>query len=177
MDIVTRSWHCYYWKKLHMLDWLKPMTVDNNDHCHHSMFIMQDVIAWSQCQHYNYVTTSNTCISCPWTLQLSVCPRDGLFVPHTHLNECQKGYHLRHRCRLGIRGTHLKSSIQDIVDEVAPIKKSPPMRLRQGYRSTKNMLYLFQESFTYIQIFCTSKVFRIFWWWVFTSTKKICKYV
>ena len=29
-----------------------------------------------------------------------------------------------------IRGTHLKSSIQDIVDEVAPIKKSPPMGLR-----------------------------------------------
>jgi hypothetical protein len=28
--------------------------------------------------------------------------------------------------RLGIRGTHLKSSIQDIVDEVAPIKKKPP---------------------------------------------------
>ena len=27
--------------------------------------------------------------------------------------------------RLGIRGTHLKSSIQDIVDEVAPIKKAP----------------------------------------------------
>ena len=27
---------------------------------------------------------------------------------------------------LGIRGTHLKSSIQDIVDEVAPIKKKPP---------------------------------------------------
>jgi hypothetical protein len=26
--------------------------------------------------------------------------------------------------RLGIRGTHLKSSIQDIVDEVAPIKKA-----------------------------------------------------
>ena len=26
---------------------------------------------------------------------------------------------------LGIRGTHLKSSIQDIVDEVAPIKKAP----------------------------------------------------
>ena len=32
-----------------------------------------------------------------------------------------------------------------------------------GYRSTKNMLYLFQESFTYIQNFHTSKVFRIFW--------------
>jgi hypothetical protein len=31
---------------------------------------------------------------------------------------------------LVIRGTHLKSSIQDIVDEVAPIKKSPPMGLR-----------------------------------------------
>ena len=28
--------------------------------------------------------------------------------------------------RLGIRGTDLKSSIQDIMDEVAPIKKSPP---------------------------------------------------
>ena len=27
--------------------------------------------------------------------------------------------------RLGICGTHLKSSIQDIVDEVAPIKKAP----------------------------------------------------
>ena len=27
--------------------------------------------------------------------------------------------------RLGIRGTHLKSSIQDIVDEVAPINKAP----------------------------------------------------
>jgi hypothetical protein len=27
--------------------------------------------------------------------------------------------------RLGIRGTHLKSSIQDIMDEVAPIKKAP----------------------------------------------------
>ena len=27
-------------------------------------------------------------------------------------------------------GTHLKSSIQDIVDEGAPIKKSPPMGLR-----------------------------------------------
>jgi len=26
---------------------------------------------------------------------------------------------------LGIRGTHLKSSIQDIVDEVAPVKKAP----------------------------------------------------
>ena len=26
---------------------------------------------------------------------------------------------------LGIRGTHLKSSIQNIVDEVAPIKKVP----------------------------------------------------
>ena len=26
---------------------------------------------------------------------------------------------------LGIRGTHFKSSIQDIVDEVAPIKKAP----------------------------------------------------
>jgi hypothetical protein len=25
---------------------------------------------------------------------------------------------------MGIRGTHLKSSIQDIVDEVAPIKKA-----------------------------------------------------
>ena len=32
--------------------------------------------------------------------------------------------------RLGIRGTHFKSSIQNIVDEVAPIKKSPPMGLR-----------------------------------------------
>jgi hypothetical protein len=31
---------------------------------------------------------------------------------------------------LGIRGTQVKSSIQDIVDEVAPIKKSPPMGLR-----------------------------------------------
>ena len=30
----------------------------------------------------------------------------------------------------GIRGTHLESSIQDIVDEVAPIKKAPPMGLR-----------------------------------------------
>ena len=30
-----------------------------------------------------------------------------------------------HGTRLGIRGTHLKSSIQDIVDEVAPIKKAP----------------------------------------------------
>ena len=28
--------------------------------------------------------------------------------------------------RLGICGTHLKSSIQDIVDEVTPIKKRPP---------------------------------------------------
>ena len=27
--------------------------------------------------------------------------------------------------RLGIRGTQVKSSIQDIVDEVAPIKKAP----------------------------------------------------
>jgi hypothetical protein len=27
---------------------------------------------------------------------------------------------------LGIRGTQVKSSIQDIVDEVAPIKKHPP---------------------------------------------------
>ena len=27
---------------------------------------------------------------------------------------------------LGIRGTQVKSSIQDIMDEVAPIKKSPP---------------------------------------------------
>ena len=27
--------------------------------------------------------------------------------------------------RLGIRGTQVKSSIQDIVDEVAPIKKPP----------------------------------------------------
>ena len=27
--------------------------------------------------------------------------------------------------RLGIRGTQAKSSIQDIVDEVAPIKKAP----------------------------------------------------
>jgi hypothetical protein len=27
--------------------------------------------------------------------------------------------------RLGIRGTQVKSSIQDIVDEVAPIKKLP----------------------------------------------------
>jgi hypothetical protein len=26
---------------------------------------------------------------------------------------------------MGIHGTHLKSSIQDIVDEVAPIKKAP----------------------------------------------------
>jgi hypothetical protein len=26
---------------------------------------------------------------------------------------------------LGIRGTQVKSSIQDIVDEVAPIKKAP----------------------------------------------------
>ena len=25
----------------------------------------------------------------------------------------------------GIRGTHLKASIQDIMDEVAPIKKAP----------------------------------------------------
>jgi hypothetical protein len=32
--------------------------------------------------------------------------------------------------RLGIRGTQVKSSIQDLVDEVAPIKKSPPMGLR-----------------------------------------------
>ena len=31
---------------------------------------------------------------------------------------------------LGIRGTQVFSSIQDIVDEVAPIKKSPPMGLR-----------------------------------------------
>ena len=31
---------------------------------------------------------------------------------------------------LGIRGTQVKSSIQDIVDEVVPIKKSPPMGLR-----------------------------------------------
>jgi hypothetical protein len=30
-----------------------------------------------------------------------------------------------HVSGLGIRGTHLKSSIQDIVDEVAPIKKAP----------------------------------------------------
>ena len=30
----------------------------------------------------------------------------------------------------GIRGTHLESSIQDIVDEVTPIKKGPPMGLR-----------------------------------------------
>jgi hypothetical protein len=27
--------------------------------------------------------------------------------------------------RLGIRGTQVKSSIQDIVDEVAPIKRAP----------------------------------------------------
>jgi hypothetical protein len=27
--------------------------------------------------------------------------------------------------RLGIRGTQVKSSIQDFVDEVAPIKKNP----------------------------------------------------
>ena len=32
--------------------------------------------------------------------------------------------------RLGIRGTQCKSSIQDIMDEVAPVKKSPPMGLR-----------------------------------------------
>jgi hypothetical protein len=31
---------------------------------------------------------------------------------------------------LGIRGTQVKSSIQDIVDEVAPIKKCLPMGLR-----------------------------------------------
>ena len=31
---------------------------------------------------------------------------------------------------LGICGTCCKSSIQDIVDEVAPIKKSPPMGLK-----------------------------------------------
>jgi hypothetical protein len=30
-----------------------------------------------------------------------------------------------HVGRLGIRGTQVKSSIQDIVDEVAPIKKAP----------------------------------------------------
>ena len=31
---------------------------------------------------------------------------------------------------LGIRGTQVKSSIQDTVDEVAPIKESRPMGLR-----------------------------------------------
>jgi hypothetical protein len=30
------------------------------------------------------------------------------------------------KTRLGIRGTHLKSSIQDIVDEVASIKNKAP---------------------------------------------------
>ena len=34
-------------------------------------------------------------------------------------------YVQHHVSGLGIRGTEVKSSIQDIVDEVAPIKKSP----------------------------------------------------
>ena len=46
-------------------------------------------------------------------------------IKHVYLSGVQL-----HGVWLGIRGTHLKSSIQDIVDEVAPIKKSPPMGLR-----------------------------------------------
>jgi hypothetical protein len=42
------------------------------------------------------------------------------------INTCTKP----HLTWLGIRGTQVKSSIQDIVDEVASIKKTPPMGLR-----------------------------------------------
>jgi hypothetical protein len=34
-------------------------------------------------------------------------------------------HHTRQYSGLGIRGTQVKSSIQDIMDEVAPIKKAP----------------------------------------------------
>ena len=47
---------------------------------------------------------------------LSQKDRDHVLL-HQHVQECP--------ARLGICGTHLKSSIQDIVDEVAPIKKAP----------------------------------------------------
>ena len=39
-------------------------------------------------------------------------------------------YNWNLRGRRGIRGTHLQASIQDIVDEVAPIKKGHLMGLR-----------------------------------------------
>jgi hypothetical protein len=42
---------------------------------------------------------------------------------HEFAKDCYEVY--AYVTRLGIRGTQVKASIQDIVDEVAPIKKAP----------------------------------------------------
>ena len=51
--------------------------------------------------------------------------RDKITQAYTHIQQKAHEQQYLERRGLGIRGTHLKSSIQDIVDEVAPIKKAP----------------------------------------------------
>ena len=63
-----------------------------------------------------------------WELDNSQLKMDGLELDNSKLTTC--ALELDNSVfsaleRLGIRGTQVKSSIQDIVDEVAPIKKPP----------------------------------------------------
>jgi hypothetical protein len=50
----------------------------------------------------------------------ALCPGMKVFARYTDLTSIDNKL-----IRLGIRGTQVKSSIQDIMDEVAPIKKAP----------------------------------------------------
>ena len=77
----------------------------------------------------NYGWDKTTCTLVPWKQGFrhqqgtSVCIGLPKSLNYIDTKTILPGY--EGSCGLGIRGTHLKSFIQDIVDEVAPIKKAP----------------------------------------------------